>query len=471
MPGFAAIRRLWTRLRTRPLARHRRRRLEAGRPVFTVRLPSVTAETPAGRRRIAGRTLAFEVPASKAVTSVRTSLTAGTYTSLGHLWIDHVRVLSDDGTALAEGVHFAVDRITGRLRGMCDARVGVAYDWARHRYDVVALDPATGEVHVLRGPDRARDPNEHIPATPMGFIALFNIYVNRDFCEVIPVHDWRGLVRRGGEGAHRAWAREARRRLPHTMGRLRAGEPLTIAAYGDSTGALGDSTDIAAPDGRRDTVAFWANYPEDTLAGLDRIAGALGPDAHMRDGWNWRVVLGLQSQYGSPCTYRNWCVGATVVGPETAAEGCPGGLNYDRLGAFLAGEWDLAILQFGGNAIDPKAYGGTYSYDGTRAVIGAIQATGREAIVLGLPRLNPCSSSVFTRHWLRVNRQIVRVAQDSGAAYVDFAEISGPGREGGIGLSPLTMGEQNLFNHPGLYEYARYAAYILEIFRQDAAER
>lgn len=469
LPGFAAIRCLWARLRTRPLARHRRQHLEAGRTVFAVPLPAVTVETPAGRRRVAGRTLAFEVPVPEAVTGVGTILTAGAYVALGHLWIDHVRVVRDDGTALEEGVHFAVDRITGRLRGLYDARVDVAYDWARHRYDVVALDAATAQVRVLRGPDRARDPNEHIPALPTGSIALFNVYVNRDFCQAIPVHEWRGLVRRGGEGAHRAWTREARRRLPNTMRQLSAGEPLTLAAYGDSTGALGDSTDIAAPDGRRDTVAFWAGYPDDTLARLDRIDGALGPDAHMRDGWNWRVVLGLQALYGSPCTYRNWCVGATVVGPDTAAEGCPGGLDPDRLGAFLADDWDLAILQFGGNAIDPRTYGGTYSYDGTRALIAAIQATGREAIVLGLPRLNPCSSAVFTQHWLRVNRQIVRAARDAGAAWIDFAEISGPGREGGVGLSPLAMGEQNLFNHPGLYEHARYAAYILEIFRQDAA--
>jgi hypothetical protein len=467
VPGLAALRRLWSRLRTRPLARHR---LEAGRTVFAVPLPAVTVETPTGRCRVARRTLKVERPVPEAATGAGILLTTGAYTALGRFWIDHVRAVRDDGTALAEGVHFTVDRITGRLRSACDARCSAAYDWAPHRYDVVALDPETGQVHVLRGPDRARDPNEHIPVPPAGWVALFTLYVNRDFCEAIPVHDWRGVVRRGGEGAHEAWLREARRRLPNTMRRLGAGDPLTVAAYGDSTGALGDSTDIAAPDGQRDTVAFWAGYPDDTLARLDRIAGALGPDAHMRDGWNWRLVRGLQDLYGSPCTYRNWCVGATVVGRDTAADGCLGGLHPARLAAFLAGDWDLAVIQFGGNAIDPRTYGGTYSYDGTRTLVAAIQATGREAIVLGLPRLNPCSSAVFTRHWLRVNRQIVRAARDAGAAHVDFAAISGPGREGGLGLSPLTMGEQNLFNHPGLYEHARYADYILEIFRRDSAE-
>jgi hypothetical protein len=463
-PGLAALRRLWAECGAPSPGRHRQRSPAGGCGSFEVALPAITLETPAGQRRLERRTLAVEAPPIETVVGVRTELRAGAYTALGHPWIDHVRVAREDGTALAEGTDFSVDRITGRLRSRCDARVEVAYDWGRHRYDVIALDLASGRVDLLRGPDRVNDPNEHIPVLPGGWTALFHVYVNRDFCETVATHEWRGLVRRGEEEAHRAWVWEARTRLPRTMQRLRAGQALVVASYGDSTGALGEGADITAAGGARDTVAFWAGYPEDTLARLDRIDGPLGPGAHTRDGWNWRIVLGLEARYGASCSYRNWCIGGTVIGPETVLECRPGGLDPARLERFLSAEWDLALIQFGGNAIDPRRYGERYSYDCTLTLLEAIRRTGREAIVLGLPRLNPCSSPAFTRAWQRVNRQIVEAARTANVAYVDFAAIAGPGREGGLGLSPLTLGEQNLFNHPGLYEHARYAAYVLEIF-------
>lgn len=430
-----------------------------GGPCFVATLPALNL---ADGTRVPGRTLFPPLPPVAMRHDEAAALAPGVHADLAHPWIDRVVVRrADDGTDLREGVDYTVDLVQGRLLGLGAAAVRVDYDWAPHRYDCVALDPLTGQVLVLPGPHRERDVNECIPRTPAGLVTLFYVFVGRRFCEVVPVHDWDGPVRRGREAAHAAWAEDTRARLPRTLARLRAGLPLTLASYGDSNGALGPSRDRAAPDGARDRVAFWARYPAETLAGLDRMPD--DPEG-MRDGWNWRLVRGLEARFGAPCAYRNWCIAGTAIGAERHPDRPPGGLDPDRLGPFLAAEWDLALVQFGTNSIDPETFGHGYNRDGTRALIAAIVAAGREVLVLGPPRPCPVPARRLTGWWRDANRAIIAGAHDAGAAHVDFSHICGPGEEGGLGLSPTTLCEQNQYNHPGLYEHRAYAGYILEAF-------
>jgi hypothetical protein len=110
----------------------------------------------------------------------------------------------------------------------------------------------------------------------------------------------------------------------------------------------------------------------------------------------------------------------------------------------LADQGDLMVLAFA------NGLGGDWWYSTHRTIIEAFKAQGGEVIVLTSPRLNLYGEgSVGDTTWKKSHDDLIRVALDTGCAYVPTNLIEGPGREGSTGLSHRNLTNANLYNHGG----------------------
>lgn len=413
-----------------------------------------------------------DVPPVSSVTGEATTLVANYDQPLLHRHIDNV-VVRAGGAALAEGTHYKLNRPLGLIQGLqavADRAITVDYTWAPDRYDTVVANPANGTFLVQKGTNRNYAPNNFLPNTD-GFLPLFNVYVTRNAIELIPVHEFDGFVRRGEEGRYAAWIGRNKRCLRKIFALLQAGQPIRLGGYGDSITAMsGGGADPYTPNGNRDQVAFFtgsgypqAGFPLDVLNLYPRYASnpfgaqdANGP--FLRMGWLWALKDLFERRYGSITEVRNWGVPGTSSAYDLGGSG-PNAGYPDRINAYMADKCDLTIFAFGMNE---RGY--FDSIGNIRPQIRAIQASGSEVMVVTCPRPNRARGSEPDDWWLSTTRQYRQAAIETDAAYVDLSEISGPGNEGGLGISGSTMCEQNLGNHPGPYEYQKYNAFICETF-------
>lgn len=110
----------------------------------------------------------------------------------------------------------------------------------------------------------------------------------------------------------------------------------------------------------------------------------------------------------------------------------------------LADQGDLMVLAFA------NGIGADYWYSSHRTIIEAFQARGGEVIVLTTPRLNLFGgASADDGTWKKSYDDAIRVALDTGSAYVPTSLIEGPGREGNSGLSHRNLTNANMYNHGG----------------------
>ncbi|WP_444905034.1 hypothetical protein ACJJIU_10080 [Microbulbifer sp. CnH-101-E] len=179
----------------------------------------------------------------------------------------------------------------GKVQGLQDVPafdVEITYDGYGLRYDLIEYDPFTGAVSVKEGTSRSYDPEEYIPTPSTDKRPLYLAYVYGNNCELIPLYPWEyGLF----EGNEREVLRRSafnRRALQKTLGKLRKGNPLTFAGYGDSITAQRGGT-WQTPNGTtRDTEPYYGDYPQDTKDLWPRYDHGDGAgQVHQHLGWNW----------------------------------------------------------------------------------------------------------------------------------------------------------------------------------------
>jgi hypothetical protein len=404
--------------------------------------------------------VAIDPPATEQVTAFEISLIYATATAtvpgarLPHQYTS-ARVVKrvSDGVELVEGVDYAVKPNTCYIYGLKDIASTpclITYTGHLHRYDLVSLNLTTGVLVVTKGTGRAIDPEEYKPALPVGHVRLNELYVYPAGVDVLQTWRYRELRDQLAGQAYDEWLTYCRSVLPKTMAKLRRGQRIKLIGYGSSSVDMGGGALYPLePNRNRDLTSFFDRIPADTRAKYPTFNNT-DPDFawssasnHIKYGFMWQLIGAMRERWGADVEYRNWGVGATTSA-ATIENGSMNGAYPDRLNAMLADQGDLMVLAFA------NGLGGDWWYSTHRTIIEAFKAQGGEVIVLTSPRLNIYGEgSVGDTTWKKSHDDLIRVALDTGCAYVPTNLIEGPGREGNTGLSHRNLTNANLYNHGG----------------------
>jgi len=324
------------------------------------------------------------------------------------------------------------------------------------RYDLLCQD-RNGAFHLVLGKDRELDPEEFGAAAPADMKATLALYSTAQGAELIPVGEWRNGVRRGSEAKHVAWLEYCRTHLPLLLAKLRRGQSILLAGYGDSITSLGSRSpdQVDAPNGpRRDTLRHFEAYGDDWRAAIPLFNG------HHRLGWNWFLKAAIEERWEVPVEYHNWGLAGTTSGTGVRnidGNKYPNAANSVRLEKMLASKPDLVVTCVGmndiGDPIDTK--------DNLISIGKAIRSAGAEMLVVGTPRQNPNFHSRDDLLWQYTHAKVIEAAKELRVAYVPLDQLYG--KTGAMGLSRQSHCSASFTNHPGARELAEIGNFMSEI--------
>jgi len=431
---------------------------------LTASFPYLELARPSGNLAVLPASLTFDAPPSASTTKV-VSLTYNGFALLDHQYARSVVVTRvSDSVVLTEGVDYALRADAGIITGLVNTaafNVSVAYTGYSSRYDLVVLDPTGGGLSVVKGTDRAIDPEEYRPAVPSGKIALYSVLVYVDGTEIMPLHQYRQAgIKYGEEAEFTAWLEYCRACLPNTLKRARRGEAISLAGYGDSITNIGAGS-LTAPNGNKDVPLYFEHLPSDTQAAISRFDGDQGLGAHIHIGWNWFIKSQIERAFGSAVTYYNYGVGGTTSGTGADSSGRYNALNPTRLNVIIAAAPNLVVLAFGMNET-----GSASTYANIRSLIQQFRAVGSEVLVMCPPNVGSYTGWSFKQQarWLFTHDEIVRAARDESCAYVPTYPLMGYDRPGAVSLSKRSFSTCNMLNHPGPAILKAIGDYAVRIF-------
>ncbi|TCL89870.1 hypothetical protein C8J38_11058 [Rhizobium sp. PP-WC-2G-219] len=330
------------------------------------------------------------------------------------------------------------------------------------RYDIFGIDPSTGGLAYGPGVQRQGDPNGYISvmAEQTRNVPLFNILVKPSGVELVEVWNFKDFVMRGEEAKHLAHLEYNRRCLATFLRKLNSGAAIRYAWYGDSIGAVSKTTspntppNYYAPNGpNRDVVDYFETAQSDTRATYPRFDGDGGVGAHVHLGMNWHIMAFLRARYGAILDPRNWCISGTTSDNNVISGDVPNGTYPARLNALIADDPDFVVWQFGMNEIPSDRV-----YNNYLVGISALRSAGIDVLGITCPRPNRLNGTTLLE-WQWQTQQQIQAFRRLGVAYIDLSRISGPGREGAIGISADTMCEATMRGHPGAYEFKKFGEY------------
>ncbi len=370
-------------------------------------------------------------------------------------------VVKDNGSGatLAAGTDYLVGAEHGVVVNAASGSraVRVSYGWVRRRYDAVFLDPETLTLSVVRGLERVRDAQEFVPSTPAATgtrspIRLCNARVASDV-QIVPTWDVERGVRRSLAGQFARDQALAAAALTVTRGKAAGGQPISVAAVGDSIVAQ-----QVTNSGFTRTPANGIYRDRSTGEYLSQ-PGALGPDAysslslydtgdgagqvHTRLSVAWSIVGALQA-FGSTVSYQNFCQGGTT---STDLLNDPTWFN-----GVINSDANTLLVHFGQNEI-----GQSDIESRIKTLLAAAYAKGMEAIVVTPPRTNRVGGFADS-DWLTTTRALRRAAEwvdpasGKSAALVDASVLYDDAQLGALGIAGPDLCAANLYNHPGPFE-------------------
>ncbi|MGG3811003.1 GDSL-type esterase/lipase family protein [Methylorubrum rhodesianum] len=389
--------------------------------------------------------------------------------SLTHQYVSGLTVRRYDNDALlTEGVDYRVNYRRVTIQGINSTGVVFAnatYTGRKSRYDLVCLDPATGAISVVGGTERGADVGEFMPVAPSWLIPLYSAHVTRqNGVDLIPLQQppKRALLK-GLE-----WLEYGRQRLPRLRRKMRAGQPIRIAGYGDSITELGGggsgSGYYTVPNGTyRDTAwqnqggYFWTGrIGADVVNALPAFDHGDGNPRHVHVGWNWFLKAAIEECSGSTVTYDNWGVGGTNAGQDE-----PNGLYPPRLNAMTASNPDVVVIEFGMNEL-----GGPFTATRIYVLADYLRSLGIDVIVMGVPLIATPNSVNSIDEWRETNRQLEQGALAADVAFVPVAAFVDPDSPCPLGgQSRRTVSSTNGINHDGPYMLAQYGKLLASLVR------
>lgn len=432
------------------------------RQSHTVAVPALVLERYGGPLVSPAQDMLIPVPDSRPVTQEVALSSGGETRTLFRNFAG--LTLSGDANA----VQFDEERGVIRGNGL-DTGTTLALEYTGHdcRYDLLSLNVRTGQLELTLGGSRARDPEEYAAKAPAETIPAFALYTTHRDVELIPLNAGGSLVAGGTEARHAAWLEDCRSRLPNTFKKLRRGEAVLLAGYGDSITALGgrEPSQNLVPDGpMRDRMGYFECYEKDWKAGVPKFDNNDGAGAvHHRLGWNWILKNTFEANWGVESTYQNWGIaGTTSESNSRVMEGVEyfNGSHPLRLDALLATRPDIVVVAFGmndiGGAVDTQA--------NIRNICQTIRAGGSEALVVAPCRQNAGFGSRDPSLWRWTHDAVIQGAMEAGAAWCATIPIMGDGNEGVLGLSQRSHSAATMGNHPGARELNGVGRYLSLLF-------
>lgn len=419
-----------------------------------------------GRRAVVNSLVTATAAASGTETTNNYSLiysTATVFTSIPGAWIGRRNlsnvsaVRSDTSAPLALGTDFAF-HVDGKLRGLNNVaafNVNATYAYKRERYDVVQLDPQTLAVTIKLGTERDFDAIEYRAQPDVGKLPVAYLHMVGSTVNPINASEFLGSVVR--ESAQPDWQRillhnqQCTRRL---RGKVARGEPITVAAYGDSIVAIQTGTVGYTANGpNRDRPETYLTYvPADTVAALPKYDFGDGAGAvHIKISVPWKLVAALEESTGTAVNYLNFGIGGT-----NSADTVNNGLYPDRLAPMLASGADLLLIHFGMNEL-----GQTATLERVRSIALQARAAGMDVAILSVPRRNGVDGATITG-WEYTNTALEQAAMASGSAFVPQHWIGRDDQLGGIEAAINSLSMANLINHPGPSEFDRYGKVLVQ---------
>ncbi len=186
-----------------------------------------------------------------------------------------------DGAAFKEGEDYLVDHVWGQVGRKETGRIGekdtvyVDYKWGMMRLDTLLVSPE-GKVTLQKGIEAKTCP--HPPERPVNWLALANVFMPYHAASVEA-----GQIYAIAEPVPPPAAEELKRKaqlVRKTRGKLSAGEPVTIAAWGDSVTAGGDASQPQYRYADRFAATLQAKYPKSKITLVN--AGIGGSNTNQR---------------------------------------------------------------------------------------------------------------------------------------------------------------------------------------------
>ena len=376
---------------------------------------------------------------------------------LGFCNISNVVVTNKaDNTALTNGIHYEVDSFGGKLIGLTDTvyNVSVSFTHTMQRYDLIQINPFTLAVSVKKGVERTQDPSEWMVEVDPPCRALCRVLVTGNETEIIPLSEYitcggKPYVSKPEFDALRLHNQSCLKRI---FAKLNKGQNISLVGYGDSITAMGGYHTEDIPNENHDWYGFFATLPQDTQTSkVPTFNYEGGGGGRMHTGWNWVLKDHLERTYSNEVMYWNYGVSGTDS---------TNGARDQRLAYPLSKNPDLVVVAFGMNDAGSSAL-----YTNLVKIVNTFKNAGSDVVLMPVVRTPTLPYVGYQGEaWRQVNRFVYSAAIDSGAAYCPIDWYADDSHFGGMGISSKHFCTQNMFNHPGPYEYSIYGKILVSIF-------
>ncbi|MEQ1123445.1 SGNH/GDSL hydrolase family protein [Acinetobacter seifertii] len=376
---------------------------------------------------------------------------------LGYCNISNVVVTNNaDSTVLTKGLHYEVDNYGGKLIGLTDTvyNVTVAFTYTNQRYDLVQVNPFTLSVSVKKGVERRQDPSEWMVEVDPPCRALCRVLITGNQIEIVPLDEY---INCGGKpyissAEYNALKLHNQASLKRIFAKLNKGQNISLVGYGDSITAMGGYHTEDVPNENHDWYGFFATLPQDTRdAKVPTFNYESGLGGRMHTGWNWKLKEFLEKSYANTVMYWNYGVSGTDS---------TDGARDTRLQYPLSKNPDLVVVGFGMND-----FGNSVLYSNLVKIVNTFKNSGSDVVLMPVIRTPTLPLVNYQgEDWRKVNRFVYSAAIDSGAAYCPIDWYVDDAHYGGMGINFKHFCTQNMFNHPGPYEYSIYGKILVSLF-------
>lgn len=375
---------------------------------------------------------------------------------LGYRNLSNVVVTNTaNSTVLTEGVHYEVDAYGGKLIGLTSTtyNVSVSFTYAKERYDIIQINPFTLNVTMVKGTERIFDPGEWMVEAAVPNRALCRVLVTGTKAEVVPLDKY---ISCGGKpyllgNDYDALKLHNQSCLRRVQAKLEKGQNINLIGYGDSITAMGGFHTEDIPNENHDYYGFFASFPQDLRDRIPTYLYDSGIGGRIHVGWNWTLKAYLENIYANTVNYYNFAVAGTDS---------TDGARDSRLQYPLSYHPDLVVVGFGMNDA-----GSSVLYSNLVKIVNTFKNAGSDVVLMPVVRTPTLPYGIYQgEDWRKINRYVYAAALDSGAAYCPIDWYVDDAHYGGIGLNFKHLCSQNLFNHPGPYEYSIYGKMLTSVF-------
>ncbi|PZQ84806.1 MAG: hypothetical protein DI542_16980 [Acinetobacter johnsonii] len=373
-------------------------------------------------------------------------------------------LVKQGSTTLVKDVDYKEFDWYGKLNAIKDslnnASVDVTYTFENYRVDIVALDIYWRRIEVIKGTERSYDPYEYMPKLTENYKPLAVALVQGDTVEFMPLGDIFEIAGNPNnlQGDYLAVMENNRKALAATFAKLNRGENIKLIGYGDSITAceyVGTGGKWETANGKeRDRADYLEHYyPSDskTLTDIKKFIRDDGDGIfeHAEIGWNWSLKNHIESKFGVAVDYQNWAIGGGNI---------TDGKNRMSYVLPTVSAGDIAVVCYGTN--------GGLNFDDLSAIVKGFQSKNVSVILMPTPIANPANNHPMSNQsqWSALNGYMMQEAMRLNCAIVPTWHYLHDHSPMSIGLSSKFRSNQNLINHPGLYEFQCYGKMLVNAF-------